>query len=131
MCEIFIHKRNAPVLIMVYESNLYNICGRICLFKAVKIINNHFLKTLIFLLGMILILPHSPSYASEVIPENTTDSSLPFVPGHFDETGIDDDTDHTFFVTYSMPVFTSHNQVAFLFPDLVLIQIQTPPPDLV
>lgn len=82
------------------------------------------------MLGVIITVPHSPSYVPEIPLEHNCCSDQTAPGGHFDETGIEDDID-TF---YSFDYLGTENFETCLLQNHLLAllteKVPTPPPDL-
>jgi len=90
----------------------------------------HILKGLLFILGIVITVPHSPSYVPEIPLEHNCCSDQASPAGHFDETGIEDDID----TSYSFDFLHTENYKAdsmqLHLPLSLTEMVPTPPPDL-
>lgn len=89
----------------------------------------HILKELIFMLGIILTIPHSPSYIPDIPPEYNCCSSQDIPAGHFDETGVEDDIDTIYSFDISHTDNSKADSMEHFLPPSPTEMVPTPPPN--
>lgn len=90
----------------------------------------HILKGLLFILGIVITVPHSPSYVPEVPLDHTCCSEQASAASLFDETGIEDDTDTHISFNFLHIEYYQADFIQHYLPLSLTEMVPTPPPDL-